>query len=143
MSGAWPSDVRHVLSPDATAEELGIAILDALTHCRFIPPEHPDFDKLFTKRNAAELVDAYDAELMRLAGVKTKKSLYLGSKGVDVTRHTDWGEIRIHACSRRKGRYFWSRKSDVTGNETVPVTASALELGEAYLRALAMGGSVS
>ncbi len=61
-----PEGARHVLRPDATAEQLGIAIMDALTHSRFIHPSHPEFDALFTERKAAELVDAYDAELMRL-----------------------------------------------------------------------------
>ena len=138
-----PEGIRHVLPPDATAEQLGAAILDALAHSRFIPPSHPDFDALFKERKAAELVDAYDAELMRLAGVKTKASLYRGAKGVNVTHHADHGEIKIYAFARRKGRYFWSKKSDVSGEETVPASASALELGEAYLRALAVGGSVS
>ena len=138
-----PDGVRHVLSPDATAEQLGAAILDALAHSRFIPPSHPDFAKLFTDRRAAELVDDYDAELMRLAGVKTKTSLYRGAKGVNVTHHVDHGEIKIYASSRRKGRYFWSKSTDVTGQETLPSTSSALEVGEAYLCALAKGGSVS
>ena len=80
---------------------------------------------------------------MRLAGVKTKASLYRGAKGVSVTHHADWGEIKIHAFARRKGRYFWSKTTDATGRETVPVSASAHELGGAYLRALAKGGSVS
>jgi hypothetical protein len=138
-----PDGIRHVLPPDASAEQLGTAILDALAHSRFIPPSHPDFDALFKKRKAAELVDAYDAELMWLAGVKTKASLYRGAKGVNVTHHADWGEIKIHAFARRKGRYFWSKTTDVSGKETVSFSASALEVGEAYLRALAKGGSVS
>ncbi|MGB5557628.1 MAG: contact-dependent growth inhibition system immunity protein [Paracoccaceae bacterium] len=129
--------------PDASAEEIGTAILDALAHSRFIPPSHPDFDALFKERKAAELVDAYDAELMRLARVKTKASLYRGAKGVNVTHHADWGEIKIHAFARRKGRYFWSKKTDPTGNETVSYGASARELGETYLRALEQGGAVS
>ncbi|AJE46071.1 contact-dependent growth inhibition system immunity protein [Celeribacter indicus] len=138
-----PEGVRHVLPPEASAEEIGAAILDALAHSRFIPPSHPEFDALFTQRKAAELVDTYDAELMRLAGVKTKASLYRGAKGVNVTHHADWGEITIFACARRKGRYFWSQTTDVSGEETVPFGASAREVGEAYLRALAKGGSVS
>lgn len=138
-----PEGIRHVLPPDATAQQLGTAILDALAHSRFIPPSHPDFDALFKERTAAELVDAYDAELMRLAGVKTKASLYRGARGVNVTHHADHGEIKIYASARRKGRYFWSKTTDVTGKVTIPASASALELGEAYLRALARGGSVS
>lgn len=138
-----PEGIRHVLPPDATAEQLGTAIIDALAHSRFIPPSHPDFDALFKERKAAELVDAYDAELMRLAGVKTKASLYRGAKGVNVTHHADWDEIKIYASARRKGRYFWSKTTDVTGQETVSATTNAIELGEAYLRALAKGGSVS
>lgn len=138
-----PEGVRHVLPPDATAEQLGTAILDALAHSRFIPPSHPDFDALFKERKAAELVDAYDAELMRLAGVKSKIALYRGAKGVNVTHHADWGEIKIFACARRKGRYFWSNKTDVSGEETVRYGTAAPDLGAAYLRALARGGSVS
>jgi hypothetical protein len=138
-----PQGIRHVLPPDASAEDLGAAILDALAHSRFIPPSHPDFDALFTERTSAELVDAYDAELMRLAGVKTRKSLYAGAKGVNVTLHSDWDEIRIYAFARRKGRYFWSKKSDPSGRETVPANVTAQELGEAYLRALAQGGAIS
>ncbi|GLT07872.1 contact-dependent growth inhibition system immunity protein [Sulfitobacter porphyrae] len=138
-----PEGIRHVLPPDADAEQLGTAILDALSHARFIHPSHPDFDALFKERKAAELVDAYDAELMRLAGVKTKASLYRGARGVNVTLHSDWDEIKIYAFARRKGRYFWSKKTDASGKETVPASASAIELGEAYLRALAKGGSVS
>lgn len=138
-----PEGVRHVLPPDASAEQLGKAILDALSHARFIHPSHSDFDALFKKRKAAELVDAYDAELMRLAGVKTKASLYRDAKGVNVTHHADWDEIKIYAFARRKGRYFWSKKTDTSGKETVPASTNAAALGEAYLRALAKGGSVS
>lgn len=138
-----PEGVRHVLPPDATPEDLGAAIRDALAGSRFIPPSHPEFSKLFKERTAEELVDAHDAELMRLAGVKTKASLYRGAKGVNVTLWPDHGEIRIHAFARRKGRYFWSKKSDPVGKRTIPADAGAGELGEAYLAALAEGGQVS
>ena len=80
---------------------------------------------------------------MRLAGVKTRKSLYARAKGVNVTLHSDWDEIRIYAFARRKGHYFWSKKSDPSGRETVPANVTARELGEAYLRALAQGRAVS
>ncbi|HHK75297.1 MAG TPA: DUF1436 family protein [Rhizobiales bacterium] len=138
-----PEGIRHVLPPDASAEQLGAAILDALAHSRFIPPSHPEFDALFKERKAAELVDEYDAELMRLAGVKNKASLYRGAKGVNVTLEVDHSQINIYAFSRRKGRYFWSRKSDPVGKRTVPAAVSAQELGEAYLEALAEGGAIS
>lgn len=138
-----PEGVRHVLPPDATAEQLGVAILDALGHSRFIPPSHPDFSKYFEKRSLVRAGDEYDVELMRLAGVRSKIGVYRGSKGVNVTLEVDHGEINIYASSRRTGSSFWSNKDDVVGQETVPATASAVDLGEAYLRALAKGGSVS
>ena len=138
-----PEGVRHVLPPDASPEDLGSAIRDALDKSRFIPPSHPEFSKLFKERRAEELVDAYDAELMRLAGVKTKASLYRGAKGGYVTLWPDHNEIQVHVAARRKGRYFWSNKGDPVGKRTIPADARIRELGEAYLAALAESGQVS
>lgn len=138
-----PEGVRHVLPPDASPEDLGFALRDALNKSRFVPPSHPEFSKLFKERRAEELVDDYDAELMRLAGVKTKASLYRGAKGGYVTLWPDHDEIQVYVFARRKGRYFWSKKSDPVGKRTISGDASKSELGEAYLAALTEGGQVS
>ena len=131
-----PQGVRHVLAPDAADGEIGAAILDALDRSRFLPPDHPDWARVIGDYIDGTRHAEYDAGLMRIAGVKTRASLYRGARLVGVRI---WGgRIEFTAWRERRGRDFGSSGGGPA--ETLPRDADAEAVGSAFRRALELAG---
>jgi hypothetical protein len=119
------------LPPDATDQELGLALLQALDRSRFIWPPDPEF------ANAERYMRCYrdwENDVMRRYGYKTKREL---------NRNMDWcraerseGRIRIRPHEREFGKPgYWSDlppERDVI----IPETRDALAVGAAVRTAL-------
>jgi hypothetical protein len=73
-----PKGKHHVLSAAVSDHELGVAVLDALAHSRFIPPrEKPDEDReLFDADLGHQHYMNWLKKLMTTYGYKTKNSLF-------------------------------------------------------------------
>lgn len=81
-----PKGKKHFLTPNASDEELGVALLDSLSHSRFVLPAprkdvwiHPEaeFDSdLYDYNLSIERAKKWVANLMAQYGYKTKRSLY-------------------------------------------------------------------
>jgi hypothetical protein len=131
----WDPDhgFEEYLSPDAPPQPVGAACRQALTASRFIPPDHPDFDRLIrfeTKEESAK----WDELLKARAGVKTMKALYAGS-GYIALSIEDGQNIEIKAARHRsRGNFDFSKDLPQV---MVPEGASDIELGTAVLKALA------
>ena len=73
---------RHFLDPDARDEAIGMAVLDALEHSRFVLPRDDMslYDYELTKKNYA----AWIADLMSRYGYGTKRALFKNMKNCHV-----------------------------------------------------------
>jgi hypothetical protein len=131
----WDPDhgFEEYLSPDTPPQLVGAACRQALAASRFIPPDHPDFDRLIrfeTKEESAKFVDLLKAR----AGVKTIKALYAGS-GYIALSIEDGQNIEIRAARHRsRGNFDFGKDLPQI---MVPESASDIELGTAVLKALA------
>lgn len=87
---ADPKGVEHFLSPDVADEELGLAVLDALAHSRFVLPR-PRQD-VWINPEATFDMELYDLDLhmqrydqwvnstLKRYGYKTKRALFKDRK---------------------------------------------------------------
>jgi hypothetical protein len=123
-----PKGVRHVLPPTPDPAELGAAIRDCLQASRFYL-EYPDVKQIITD-NFSHSFEAYDHELMQMAGVKTVGALYRGSKCVNVDDRDD--RLTFTAFPLRRGRHFWCTEQDPCFELHLPLTASDEEIGQAF-----------
>lgn len=91
---ADPLGVEYYTRPDIADVELGSAVLDALTHSRFVLPQyradvwqHPDviFDKELYNRDAtADRYREWVSRLQKSYGYKTKRALFKDMKTCDI-----------------------------------------------------------
>lgn len=105
----------HLLTPDASDEEIGEAILDALSKSRFVLPEprkdvwiHPEatFDRdLYDLESMMKRYNAWVAKLMVLYRYKTKRALFKEMKSCNVKNKLGVLEI---TPSRHEKLEAWS-----------------------------------
>jgi hypothetical protein len=94
-TGADPKGAQHLLPPDATDDALGVALLDALAHSRFVlaAPRtdvwiHPEveFDRdLYDYEKCADRHVAWTRALMARYHYKTKRALFKNMELCNVT----------------------------------------------------------
>lgn len=105
-----PKGKQILLSPDTSDEVLGLAVLDALAHSRFVlgAPRtdvwvHPEveFDMdLYDHRRVAERYAAWTKALMERYGYKTKRALFKDMKNCHIHREGD--VITMHPSHHEK-----------------------------------------
>jgi hypothetical protein len=80
-----PKGVQHLLAPQASDEELGNAVLDALSHSRIVTPaQAPD---LYPGRDErARWYQDWIAHLMQKYGYATKRALFKKMKSCSIQR---------------------------------------------------------
>jgi hypothetical protein len=73
-----PKGKQHLLPPDVSDQDLGVAVLDALANSRFVPPlEQPEEDlDLFDVARIEHRYSEWAKHLMETYGYKTKRALF-------------------------------------------------------------------
>lgn len=131
MGSPDPEGYEVVFDPGAPALVFAHHVRAALAASRFVPPSHPEFDRLIRMPKQTEL-DALEAEDLARAGVKTRRTLYRDAAHLAL-RLQD-GEIELRPM--RYGRAGWWE--GIRGAATVlPEDATDEVLGAAILEALA------
>lgn len=131
MGSPDPEGYEAVFDPEADGLVFARHVRAALAASRFVPPSHPEFDRLIRMPKQAEL-DALEAEDLARAGVKTRHALYRDAAHLAL-RLQD-GEIELRPM--RYGRAGWWE--GIQGAATVlPEDATDEVLGAAILEALA------
>lgn len=130
---------EHLLPPDASDADLGVALRDALAHSRFVlgsPRKdvwvHPDVEydmELCDRDKSAQRYKDWIARLMTTYGYKTKRALFKDMKNCSVALRE--GVIRISPSFHEKLE-LWSGEG-ITKEDDVHIleTCSNGELGAA------------
>ena len=136
---ADPKGVEHFLSPDVDDNELGLAVLDALAHSRFVLPEprkdvwiHPEatFDmELYDLDLHLQRYDQWVASILKRYGYKTKRALFKDMKKCSIEKQNDLITISPSHHDKLEG---WSGDGFTkTDNEVIPANSSPAEVGAA------------
>jgi hypothetical protein len=134
-----PRGVQHLLRPEAAAQEIGAAVIDALSRSRFVlsyPSEiaiHPpglEFDaELFDYKLTAERYAAWVANLKSLYGYKTRRALFENMKncGIDLAR----GQMTIRPWRHEKLEGWSERGIKESDYIVLPFDSNVEEIGQA------------
>lgn len=136
---ADPKGAQHLLSPDASDEVLGKALLDSLERSRFVvsaPREgtwmHPDaeFDNdLYDFEKSAARYEVWKRSLMDRYGYKTHQALFKGMKSCSIERR---GGLITIAPMHHEQLEAWGRtKDDGIEDVVIPAESTHAELGAA------------
>jgi hypothetical protein len=132
-----PDGVDADYPPDLGDAELGAAARKALLASRFIPPDHPDWDRVgaySTREKDRELSERFKAR----AGVKTEAALYKGAANVSLTLQD--GVMSVEPL-RYEGRGGFGGIKGVEPTE-LSETISNAELGAAIRAAIEVSRAV-
>ena len=135
MSIQDPKGSQHLLAPDASDEELGLAVLDALAHSRFVlsaPQEgvtvHPEVEydfELYDRAKNDELYLAWIEDLMKRYGYKTKRALFKNMENCFIEQESDM--LRIIPTYHQKLEQWGGKIEPVV----LPYKSTAAEIGSA------------
>ncbi len=138
-TNADPKGRRILLTPDATDEEVGCALLDALAVSRFVLPEprtdvwvHPeaDFDKDLSDYKQVALRDAERTQnLMARYGYKTKRALFKDMKNCSIKSAE--GTMAISPTHHEKLEAWGRTKDDGIEDVVIPADSSPAGIGAA------------
>lgn len=127
-----PDVPKHILDMDAQDDEVGSAVIYALSRSRQITLEETatffDLDK--AKKLYADKV----ADLMRRYRYKTKRALFKNMMNVSI-RAEESGSVIRFTPMRHKASDSWVGDDDIE-DVIVPATSSPTELGAAFRIAL-------
>lgn len=140
-----PSGVTHYLEVSAGDQELGAALMDALSKSRFVVPAmrrdiwiHPDAEVdavLYDFDPMARRYDAWIAECMELYDYRTRKARFKNMKSCTAKCHS--GTLNIQPMKKEKGD-GWSVPEDQPHvSVAVDTDRSSEEIGAALRLALA------
>jgi hypothetical protein len=131
--------VAHHLWPDASDEALGLAVLDAMSHSRWvlgIPragivyPAAVEFDKdLHNLELSMGRYQQWIADLMTQNSYKTKRALFKNMHSCSVDKYKDG--IKMRPSRHEKLEAWGSEKSDDIENVIIPADSTAAEIGAA------------
>ncbi|MBV7307038.1 contact-dependent growth inhibition system immunity protein [Xanthomonas vasicola] len=129
-SQADPKGVMHFLKFDASDEDLGFAVLDALAHSRFVLPAprndvwiHPEatFDiTLYDYKLTIQRYNEWVTNTLERYGYKSKRALFSNLKSCSIEKK----DGRIKFCpSHHEKLEFWSGK-DIAESDHVTVNST-------------------
>lgn len=130
-----PKGSQHLLAPDVSDEELGLALLDALAHSRFVlsaPKEgvtvHPEVEydfELYDRAIKDELYLTWTEFLMKRYGYKTKRALFKNMQNCSIRQESD---ILIIIPTYHQKLEQWGGKIEPV---VLPYKSTAAEIGAA------------
>jgi hypothetical protein len=122
-----PKGKHHLLELNASDEALGVALLDALAHSRFLLPEEDP--ELFDYQLGAERYHAWVAAIRKQYGYKSKRAMFKNMSSCGVEKVSSLITIRPRAHETLEG---WGgegiNKEDYV---VLPDSSSSAELGAA------------
>lgn len=129
----------NFLAPNASDEEFGKALLDALAHSRFVLPEprtdawiHPDveFDlELTDYKLVASRYATWIGTLMERYGYKTKRALFKDMRKCSIDMKC--GVITISPSHHEKPEAWGRTKGDGIEDVVIPAESTPAEIGAA------------
>lgn len=130
---------QHLLSPDANYEDLGVAVLDALAHSRFvlgaprdgsIYPQDVEFDmELYDYKLTAERYAKWLADLMAHYGYKSKRGLFKNMHNCSIESCN--GLITISPWHHEKLEAWDGEGIAKEDNVIIPANSTPAEIGAA------------
>jgi len=106
-SGRDLSGKQHTLGPEASADELGVALLDALSHSRFL--ELDELDKFFDYNKGQREYEAWIQALIERHGYKSKRALFKSMANCGV-RVAD-GVWKFRPCATKNSKAGVEKKT--------------------------------
>ncbi|MCU1719279.1 contact-dependent growth inhibition system immunity protein [Pseudomonas sp. 5P_3.1_Bac2] len=138
-SRADPQGVEHHASPETSDQELGFAVLDALTHSRFVLPEprkdvwiHPEatFDMELYDYSLTNLrYDQWVGSILERYGYKTKRALFKDMKKCSIESKRD--QITIRPSHHEKLEAWSGNGISESDYVTIPSGSSPSDVGAA------------
>ncbi|MDA7416441.1 contact-dependent growth inhibition system immunity protein [Xenophilus arseniciresistens] len=131
MAGRDPAGKQHTLQQDATADDLGAAVLDAMGHSRFLSlDEAKDF---FDYKKMQEQYAAWIEDLMKQHGYKTKRALFKDMARCNISLTVGDSQMTI-SPSHHDRLESWSRvKDDGIEDVVIPSDSTPEVVGQALL----------
>lgn len=128
-SGRDLTGKKHMLEPGASVDALGIAVLDALSHSRFLSLE--ELEEFFDYKKGQESYEGWVQALIGQHGYKSRRALFKNMASCGIRVMVDEGVMSI-GPSRHEQLEAWGREKD-DGIEDVVIAAdsSAATVGEA------------
>lgn len=134
-----PKGKQHLLAPDASDESLGLAVLDAMAHSRFVlgvprpgsvyPPDL-EFDMdLYDYKKVAERYAAWTKALMERYGYRTRRALFKDMKNCSIESRN--GVITIGPSNHEKLEAWGREKDDGIEDVVIPADSTPAEIGAA------------
>ena len=128
---ADPEVPEHLLVPDASEEEIGRALLDALSRSRIlIPKENRDF---FSFERAGVRYEEWVKKIMARYGYKTRRAMFENMK--NCWTHSQDDKITLKPTNHVKLEAWEGKSKDKVADVAIPVTSSAFEVGKALKEA--------
>ena len=126
-----PTGKQNTLTPEATAVELGTAVLDALAHSRFLSLN--EIEDFFNPEKGQQEYLAWIKALIEKHGYKSKRALFKNMANCGV-RVVD-GVMDITPMRHEKLEGWGREKDDGIENVVIPADSSPNAVGEALLLA--------
>lgn len=124
-----PKGKQYTLESNASVDALGAALLDALSHSRFL--SLGEIDDFFDSKKGEKIYEAWVQELIERHGYKSRRELFKNMASCSVRVVVDEG-VMVIGPSRHEKLEAWGREKD-DGIEDVIISASssAVAVGEA------------
>ena len=138
-----PKGKQHFIATDASDENLGLAVVDALAHSRWVlsaPREgstyspEVEFDSDLTFKKGAERYVAWTEFLIERYSYKTKRALFKDMKNVSIEKKS--GSITFKPWHHEKLEAWGRTKGDGIEDVVIPDTSTPAEIGAALRLAL-------
>lgn len=131
MAAVDPKGKQLLLPLDASDEELGAAVLDALAHSRFVRPwQQPQVDEvIFDMKALRKRYERWVTKLMKACGYKTRRSLFNKMSNCSVTRRE--GVITISPSAHAKSEVWTGDGISEEDYVSIPAESLPAEVGAA------------
>jgi len=126
-----PEVPEHLLLPTTAEEEIGRALLDALSRSRILAPkENREF---FSFERAGERYEEWVKKIMARYGYKTRRAMFVNMK--QCWMHIENDAIHLQPTNHVKLEAWEGKKKDMPETVVIPATSSAFEVGAALKEA--------
>ncbi|HVM60158.1 MAG TPA: contact-dependent growth inhibition system immunity protein [Verrucomicrobiae bacterium] len=128
MSVADPLGTTHMLAPDASDEVIGAALLDCLSHSRFLPYE--ENRGFYDDMEASERrIDEWVKATMKQYKYRSRRALFFGVDVCTVEKYG--GNIVIEPSCHVRSEFWVRRKTDAFEDVIIPDSSLPNEIGKA------------
>jgi hypothetical protein len=120
---------QHTLDPNADANSLGSALMDALLHSRFLTLA--ELDDFFDYRKNQQSYEAWVQALITKHGYKSKNALFKKMACCNITVNVADGTMEICPMRHEKLEGWGREKDDGIENVIIPANSSEAVVGDA------------